>query len=876
MTDETLRQQLAQLCGTRCGRLSFLREYPALARTLVQRMRFWAIACVEMLERLEADERLLTSWLQIEALTLLKATMEMGDDHAHGRSVALVELEGARVIYKPRSQRTIAALRVWAAQVSPDLPWGQFFPEVLDRGKYAWCAHVSNDPCNDKGGLERYYENFGHLLALTHVIGATDLHSENVIANGEWPVVVDGETLLQPKKRQARGVLEECGDHLMDQSPLATGLIPFPTPLDDGVSFDFSAFGDHEERDVPIEVRTWGDVGKASMHLVPRRVARSHTRNQPQAANGATLPGVDAQRAVRDGFVAGMSALAQAGDSASTIRDALQSEKVVRVVLRPTYHYARLLMDGNHPDLLGDMVLRELHFNWLYRDVTWPIEVVAEELATLLKGDIPLAECTLEGLEIDLDGTIHRALIETSAWNRLLSRFDGLWRQSSLVAAQRSVDLSFAVHQLNERVHTPFEACCEVIPEAVDIQKMLDAACLLGSSLCDAAAENEYAACRLEVTARDDGSWVIQATDASLYGGIAGDLLAFQALANSFPNSRFSVARDRLLTTWQSVCAEVIPGHDQVGAFEGIGGLLYVGCRVGKSVGGTFVIPGLTRLLERLRVVPSGGANDLLRGNAGALLTLTVLADAFGDERMQECRAAIEVYAAHLLRTAHTMGPYRTWASDASVASPLVGFAHGSAGISYALRRAHPFVPSLRAAIEETLSASHLWESAQFDSSAKNWRDLRPIPPGRSREIEFASTWCNGSAGIAINRAMCFALPIPGDDQPAQARELRLALDTSLAKGLGSGHSLCHGDAGVAEAFLTAWEARGDDRDLLTAQRIGTMIADDILTTAGMRETAGPSVPPSLGLMSGLGGVAYELLRLTAPQELPSILALNP
>src|ERR1035437_7102297 len=222
MTDETLRQQLAQLCGTRCGRLSFLREYPALARTLVQRMRFWAIACVEMLERLEADERLLTSWLQIEALTLLKATMEMGDDHAHGRSVALVELEGARVIYKPRSQRTIAALRVWAVQVSPDLPWGQFFPEVLDRGKYAWCAHVSNDPCNDKGGLERYYENFGHLLALTHVIGATDLHSENVIANGEWPVVVDGETLLQPKKRQARGVLEECGDHLMDQSPLAT------------------------------------------------------------------------------------------------------------------------------------------------------------------------------------------------------------------------------------------------------------------------------------------------------------------------------------------------------------------------------------------------------------------------------------------------------------------------------------------------------------------------------------------------------------------------------------------------------------------------------------------------------------------------------
>jgi lantibiotic modifying enzyme len=49
-------------------------------------------------------------------------------------------------------------------------------------------------PCQNQEEIKRYYQRAGQLLCLLYVLGANDCHNENLIACGEYPVLVDLET----------------------------------------------------------------------------------------------------------------------------------------------------------------------------------------------------------------------------------------------------------------------------------------------------------------------------------------------------------------------------------------------------------------------------------------------------------------------------------------------------------------------------------------------------------------------------------------------------------------------------------------------------------------------------------------------------------
>src|SRR3712207_8377597 len=48
----------------------------------------------------------------------------------------------------------------------------------------------------------RYYERAGMLLCLFYVLEGTDCHYENIIASGEYPVLIDTETLMHHRARE--------------------------------------------------------------------------------------------------------------------------------------------------------------------------------------------------------------------------------------------------------------------------------------------------------------------------------------------------------------------------------------------------------------------------------------------------------------------------------------------------------------------------------------------------------------------------------------------------------------------------------------------------------------------------------------------------
>jgi lantibiotic modifying enzyme len=93
-------------------------------------------------------------------------------------------------------------------------------------------------------------------------------------------------------------------------------------------------------------------------------------------------------------------------------------------------------------------------------------------------------------------------------------------------------------------------------------------------------------------------------------------------------------------------------------------------------------------------------------------------------------------------------------------------------------------------------------------------------------------------------------------------------------RGFGRNHSLCHGDLGSLE-FLARAAVTLDDRNLVwEARRMATTIVDDIERHGWRCGT--PLGVETPGLLTGLAGIGYGLLRTVRPDLVPSVLALEP
>jgi len=103
--------------------------------------------------------------------------------------------------------------------------------------------------------------------------------------------------------------------------------------------------------------------------------------------------------------------------------------------------------------------------------------------------------------------------------------------------------------------------------------------------------------------------------------------------------------------------------------------------------------------------------------------------------------------------------------------------------------------------------------------------------------------------------------------------EIQTAVQTTIARGFGASHSLCHGDFGNLELLQQASEALGSpERGQL--ERLTATILERIDRLGW--PCGNPLGVESTGLMTGLAGIGYGLLRRAEPTRVPSVLTLSP
>jgi type 2 lantibiotic biosynthesis protein LanM len=858
---------------------ALLGEYPVMARQLVGAVDNWLEGGLEFLARLAAD------WGGLRAAfspcqdpgPLAALVGGAGDFHQGGRCVQLLTFRsGLRLVYKPKPLAVDAHFQELLAWLNGR---GDFPPfralRVLDRGPYGWTEYARPERCRTAAEVARFYRRQGGYLALLYALEATDFHSENVIAAGEHPVLVDLEALFHPRLgAEASGGPAE---RALAESVLRVGLLPERVGASDRVAgVDVSALGGRAGQLSPRPVARWSGFATDEMRVVRRHVALEGSDNRP------TLDGVPADAAAHLGeLTAGFAEvyrvlLAHRAELAGgPLRRFLGDE--VRVVVRSTRTYNTVLRTSLHPDLLRDALERDRFLDWLWLpvgDQPHLARLIALERADLLRGDVP--KFTTRVGSRDLFGSRGERLPDffgpgeaADAPHRLgrLSPQD-LERQLGFIRA------AFATLPLGKARDTWKGSRLAPAAAPATPAALVAAARRVGGRLGELALRDGDAVGWVGLDIAGDVEWQLRPAGFDLYSGAAGIGLFLAYLGAATGEAAYTdLARAALRAVRRQLAATArLNDGPSVGAFNGLGSPIYLYTHLAALWGEPALLDEAEELVGWLAGrVGADAVFDLTGGSAGAIAAL------LGLYRLRPSPATLAAAVRcgdHLVRGARPAARGVGWESPLPSAAPLTGMAHGAAGIGMSLLRLARATGDRR--FRDTGLAALEYERSVFCERRQNWPTLRTAPPAEGGcgcedgGSDYLTTWCYGAPGIGLGRLAC----LPDADGPAVRREVAAAVGTTVREGFGLNHSLCHGDLGNLDLLLTAVRVLGPAGPHAELTRFTAAVLDSVRREGWC--TGIPQGAESPELMTGLGGIGYGLLRLADPERVPSVLTLDP
>ncbi|SOD62273.1 type 2 lantibiotic biosynthesis protein LanM [Streptomyces zhaozhouensis] len=807
--DEALRA-----LATRPALTELLAGHPVLGRLWGGRCLTAVDVAVELLGRWRADRAALAATLLAgDAVpgAPTRVRLGLGDPHAGGRTVALLEFaDGRRLVHKPRPLGAHARwneLLEWFARRRPDL--APRAVELLPRDGYGWAGFVAPAPCAHEAEVAAFYARTGAQLALLQAVRAVDIHAENVIAAGGHPVVVDVETLFHPSAPPLTDGGPDPAADALAESAHRTAVLPQPL-LGEAGAIDSSAVGAHAGQLTPGHLPTWEDAGTDRMRLVRGRLPWPGGPNRPTLPPPHAPPvPADHAGALRDGFRAAHRLLsAHAAELTAEDGPLIRfAEERTRLVVRPSQEYADLLAEATAPEALRTLAARRRAFAALHEDTgrPRPAALADHELAELLDGDIPLLTTTPGSADVRtatgrtvpdvLPGPgLAAAVAALRGWDETERGF-----QDWVVRASLATTRPFAGHRAD--------------PGTPPVPPGTAVGAPPGAEWASALAEN--VGDRLLALARTDGArvnwaglhllgarrWFLHPQGAALADGYPGTALFLAELGRATGRDRYLTAAADAVTRPLPATLRLLAAHPELadavgpGGFHGVGGLAYATARLARLLDSE----ELTAALPDARTALASAAAradtaDLADGLAGALLGAEAL-------RARGTPGAAALAAALTARLERATPP----------AAP--GLLRGSAGVDLALGR-----PTAAA------------------------------PPAADLG------WCAGLAGTLL----------AGGSAAARAAHRERLADRAP----GPDHSLCHGELGLLEPLVADTRGEGPPAHPAVTRLLHAIERE------GPR-CGTPDGVPTPGLLNGLAGIGHGLLRLALGPEVPSVLRLR-
>lgn len=869
--------------------LEALSDYPVIIERANLYCEQFEKNLTELVHRLTKDySRIINVFNGSQNDILVAIDLGGGDSHQGGKTVTILTFEsGLKIVYKPRPvaiYREFSRLVQWLENRRPlsQSEMSLKVPKAVVQEGYGWIEFIARQPCQTEHQVADFYVRQGMHLALLTLLGANDFHNENIIAHGEYPVLVDLETLLTPKMPPFAGV-SATAQNMYEASVLFNGMLPFHVPLHRGGVIERGGLTGLGGEPTGTSL-AWKDKGSLSMALQEVETYSLEAKNLPYYS-GRVQPASQFVESLLQGFRVAYQALLQNRDAILNEPVAFEGLKhtIIRVVMHNTERYESILAGANHPQILAGEDLREQYLMQLAQ-ADYPRGLkqacLNAEVEDLRNGDVPLFYTRVNSRDLYHNGQeLLAGALPASAWEKFERRLLDL---SAVDLDQQLwlIESTFQLHRAREIKATPLS--CEMpSPKPADIAgggRVSSEACPAMESEVEGAISTllTEADTLKHASSKDELLWYgvrtfdsfseVAPLDFDLYTGQAGIVtcLAYLGWAREDPvlTEQARKGASHLLASLDIYKSN---GSIGIGAFTGLSGIVY--CFVHLSVlwREPVWVDACDELIDNLMAGAKSDRPDfdMVDGAAGCILALLPLYRLSKNPRVE---AVLIELARKLAKNAVPQNEGLAW-STPSAGRPLLGMSHGTAGVAMALARlsavlgTEEYLPTIKQALA--------YEAHCFSIEYCNWPDFR-----FSREdgtAHYLSAWAHGAAGIGWSRLdITHSLPeLSRSIEP----DIAAAVDTTLHYGLGQGHSLSQGDLGNL-AFLADVARRQGDNGLAKkvqahVQRVVGEIRHD------GPQTAVPCFLTTPGLMQGHYGMAYQLQSLTGSKVLPRLLLLE-
>jgi type 2 lantibiotic biosynthesis protein LanM len=819
------------------GLAGLFAEFPVLARLLGQACQFAVDTHLELLARFSADRRSIVDTLLAGADPgpVLRIHAWRGDTHQRGRSVAILEFaDGRRVVYKPRDVRCQVQLALLADRLNQAAPGLDLrVPLTVVGAGYGWTEFVEAAEMSDPADADTFYRKQGALLALLHVLHASDVHCENLIARADQPVLVDAETMFHPTL-PGRADTTDPATMALRESVHRTALLPLMIVGENG-ALDMSGLGGDRGATLPENLIDWEFPATDHMRLARRAMEFDGALNRPRLA-GRELDPCEHETALLEGFRLGYDAIARNREDFRVLIESWAGVEI-RIVVRETRGYATLLDESTHPEVLRDALDRDRVLDLLWTEssgdpLRWPLSQY--EAADLWAGDVPY-----------FAGRPANTSLWTSDDRRLPGQFVRTGMQAALdkLAAMGEVDrrdqewiisATLATRQppTGHRDGTPVPG--SVAGTAAQPDRLLASACAIADGIVARSIPAQDRVNWLGLELVDETQWLVLPMGAGLAHGYLGVALFLAQLAELSAISRYGeVALDAIQAV--PTLFDSLAGREDLlvaigcGGLYGLGGIGYGLARLAVLLSDNDVRDWATyavSLAEAAAAAP--GPLGWAGGQAGCLAAMTAVQLELGSAPAGRlARASADRLLELMTERPNGTGPD--------------GFADGVAGIGWALGR--------------------------FAEIGGDPRYAGPaLDAVRRVGAAEAPGWCSGSAGLELAR-LCGNRDRPPEDLDAAVGALA---DRPVLRDL----SLCHGELGVADVLTVLANTHASPVTVSARRRRAGLVLDAIDRYGPTCGT--PRAVSTPGLLNGLAGIGWGLLRLGFPDRVPSVLLLEP
>ncbi|MBE5320821.1 type 2 lantipeptide synthetase LanM family protein [Pedobacter sp. MR2016-19] len=873
---------------------TFFSEYTVLTRQLCEVAQNWITSMHLFMERYRCDrsglEQLFNNGQSLGQIS--KISFGLSDRHNGGKTTAILTFDNAvKIVYKPKPLSTECVLEAIVNWVNLEEELiGLNVASVIDKGDYGWQQFIENNGCDTEEDVKRFYIRAGYLMAIVYVMEGYDFHYENLIADGAFPFLIDTETIFNPYKEMEMaetGVLNaaQMASEKVYYSVLRTGMLPSWNIRKEGAKKDISGLGGEEGAGIE-KMQRWVDVGTDDIRLEPVERPVRKMGNQPFIKGedpGSSENYIDE---ITKGFSDMYTYIMRNKESfGELIRQ--WEHVVVRFVRKPTRVYSDMIAKLTEPEFLRDGMdwsigCESMARLYLAADLgnygQW--NLLRSEYESLIRSDIPYFRLKADSLDIQ-DGenkTLVKNYFTMRCFERIIEKTKAL-NENDLALQERYIRYAFYARAAKSFHDDTRSAILNNGSKKRDIGDIL----AIAPDDCISVAKIIASELEQEALRSSDGSmaWIaleylkeadifqFKPISYNLYSGAAGIGFFFGALFKVTGEEKYHLLAKAAMTPIMRIVDEEmneLVRYSGVGGGIGLGSLIYAfaslavffqDAEFGKTAT-DYALKCMTRIDSE--VLEADKKLDIIFGSAGLLLGLIKLFRVTGDAEVMH---KITMTADHLLKncrdTAQGEGLVPTYGNKV-----ITGMSHGASGVAIALMKAFDLTKDER--YRATAMAHIDFEEKMYDANAANYPTYQSTPT----ENKFITAWCHGAPGIGLTRLIAYQITHDESLKPQIEKNMQFTTAFSLEH---LDH-ICCGNFGRLDIELEYARFIKDEASIGRIKREAAYIVNRFYENDGFRLFIDAPIKVfSPGLFVGATGIAYSLLRIGFPDQLPSVLA---